>query len=229
MAGKSLNELVIKDEAAALPALDYESMPEFGSFAPPPQPGTYRFETPGDLTKVFDVYEKDGKQYLRVIFDKDAPLTIVQAKNPALVGESFQTRLSNQTRPRGKDKIEISDLDLLLRALGVKQRPQGIRATIDVVKAQLKKQFTADINYSWVCAEDRDIRVDDGQGSVKVVEGTKGCGKKYYQADKTNKAEQKVDRQAPAEGQAQGEYPYEIVCACGNVLRAFANLDNIRA
>lgn len=222
MAGKSLNELALKDEV--LPELDYASMPEFGSWAPPPQPGTYRFALPKDMTNIWDVYEKDGKQFIRAVFDKDAPLLIVQAKDEKYVGEPFQTRISNQPRPRGKDKIEISDMDLLLRALGLTQRPKGNKATIEAMKAQISKEFKADISYSWICGEDRDIRVADASGNHVVVEGEKGCGRKFYQDDQTQRAEQKIARLP------NGEYPYEITCPCkNNVIRAFANLNNIRA
>ncbi len=223
MAGKSLSELQLKEET--LPDLNYDDAPEFNSWAPPPQPGTYRLKLPGDLTHAWDVYtrESDGKQFVRLLLDKDAPLLIVQAKDPSVIGEPFQTRLANQPRPRGKDKIEVSDLDYLLKACGVKTRPAGNKAMIETVKQQIGKEFTAEISYSWNCSDDRNIRVDDGAGGVKEVENQKGCGAKYYQDDRTGKVEQKI-----AKG-ADGKYPYEIACRCGNIIRAFANLDNIRA
>lgn len=222
MAGKSLNELNLKDEA--LPDLDYASVPEFGGWAPPPQPGAYRFALPKDLSKVWEAYEKDGKQFVRAVFDKDAPLVITQAKDQKYVGDPFETRISNQTRPRGREKVEVSDMDLVLKAVGQTSRPKGNKGYIEVMKAQVGKEFGADITYSWNCAEDRVQRVLDDQGkNIENPNGKKGCGKKFYQDDRTAKPEQKITRQP------NGEYPYEIQCPCGGIVRAFANLDNIRS
>jgi hypothetical protein len=51
---------------------------------------------------------------------------------------------------------------------------------------------------------------------VQVVEGKKGCGEAYYQEDVPKNAD--------------GQVPYEIQCGqCGALLRAFANLDNLRS
>ena len=51
---------------------------------------------------------------------------------------------------------------------------------------------------------------------VQVVEGKKGCGEAYYQEDVPKSAD--------------GQVPYEINCGnCGALLRAFANLDNLRS
>jgi hypothetical protein len=77
------------------------------------------------------------------------------------------------------------------------------------------REFGADLRYSWRCSKDRDIRVRDPQGQVQIIEGKRGCGEAFYESDvpKTN----------------AGDTPYEIVCgSCGALLRAFANLDNIR-
>ena len=45
----------------------------------------------------------------------------------------------------------------------------------------------------------------------------------HYQADKTSKDEQKIQRLE------NGTYPIEVACSCGALVRCFANLDNIRA
>jgi hypothetical protein len=87
---------------------------------------------------------------------------------------------------------------------------------MQAVQKHAGKEFGGDIRYSWRCSTERDIRARDQQGQVQVVEGRKGCGESYYQED------------VPKQG--NGEVPYEIQCGkCGALLRAFANLDNLRS
>jgi hypothetical protein len=220
MAGKSLSELtdLLKDEPIAV--LNVEDLPDFGSWAPPPQPGPYRFKLPANLSNIFELYEDKGTQHIRAIFDKDAPLLIVQDVRQKQVGNAFQTRLTNQRRKRGD--IEASDLDYLLKALGETTTPGSNRAFIEALQKYASKEFTADISYSWNCQDTRDRYIDDGAGGTKKDEsGAKGCGKRFYQAEKTKKPEQQIQK-------LNGEYPYEITCTCGAIVRAFANLDNIR-
>lgn len=217
--GKGLNELELKDEK--LPEQSLDDLPQFGSFREPPQPGPYRFRLPAVLTKIWEVFDItiNGKteQRVRAQFDGDAPLTIIQAKDQKYLNESFETRVSNAERPRGKDKsVVASDMDYLLRALGEKARPRTNKAYIETFNKYGGKEFGADISFSWVCSDSREIYVKDAEGhSVKDPEGRKGCGKKYYQRDVPK--------------QDNGEYPVELQCDCGAVVRAFANLDSIRS
>jgi hypothetical protein len=220
MAGKSLSELteLLKDEP--IPVMNVEDLPDFGSWAQPPQPGPYRFKLPASLATAFEIYEDKGKQYIRALFDKDAPLLIVNDPRQKHTNEAFQTRLTNQRRKRGE--IEASDLDYLLKALGETTTPTSNRAYMETLQKHAAQEFTADITYNWTCSDTRDIYVDDGAGGTKKDEsGRKGCGKKYYQAEKTKKPEQQIQK-------VNGEYPYEIACTCGAVVRAFANIDNMR-
>jgi hypothetical protein len=211
MSGKSLSELELKEET--LPAQAFDDLPDFGAFTPPPQPGPYRFTLPADLSKTWDVYETAKGQRVRLVLDRDAPLTIVASPGNKANGDSFQTRLSNQERKRGN--VEASDLDYLLRAFGVKTRPAGNKATVEVVSGFAGKTFGADITYSFGCNDTKNIRVVGADGKLEEVQGRLGCGKKYYQKDLSK--------------DAQGNYPDQVQCACGAVLRVFANLDNIRA
>lgn len=219
--GKSIQELAgtLKDEVLPTSGQDLEDLPQFGGFAPPPPPGAYRFQLPADLAsvwEVFDVPEKTPPQRVRAIFDRDHPLLIVQSPQGKSNGEPFETRLTNNERGRGKDKIvTASDLDYVLRALGEKTKPTNNRSYMQTLQKHAGQQFGADLRYSWRCSKDRDIRARDSAGQVQVVEGKKGCGESYYQEDVPK---------SPA-----GEVPYEINCgSCGALLRAFANLDNIR-
>ena len=220
--GKSLQDLGLKDDTAFPTAgQDLAGLPEFGQFREPPQPGAYRFALPTDLSTLYEPYDTPTKvppQRVRVIFDRDHPLTIVQSPQGRANGEPFETRLSNEERPRGKDKaIVASDWDYLIRALGVKQKPAGNKAYIQALLPHAGKQFGADIRYSWKCDPKRNIRVKDQQGNVVEVQGRPGCGNPYYQEDLPNGGKQ-----------PDGLVPTQIQCQCGALLRCFANLDNIR-
>lgn len=217
--GKGLHDLELKDEP--IPAQTYDDLPEFGSFTPPPpQPGKYRFKLAADLTRVFDTFDdKQGKQQLQVVFDKDAPLTIVQSPGNKVNGDTFTTRLSTLTRKRGE--VEASDLDFLLKALGEKARPSTLKGYAEALMRNRGKEFAADIAWSWYCNDQRHIWSMNAEGKRVEVENQNGCSTRFYQADKTKKDEQKIARQE------DGTYPLEIACRCGAVVRAFANLDNI--
>lgn len=217
--GKSLSDLGLKDEALPTAGQELADLPEFGTFKQPPQPGAYRFKLPGDLSAIYEPIDTPNLKpttRVRAIFDRDHPLLIVQSPGNKVNGEPFETRISNVERPRGKDKSVIaSDWDYLLRGLGFKAKPANNTEYVKALQAQAGKEFGADLSYSWKCSQDRNIRVRDAQGAVQEVEGTKGCNASYYQKD-VSKNE-------------NGEIPYEIQCTCGALLRAFANLDNIRA
>ena len=219
---KSIAELAgeLKDEVLPTSGQGLDDLPTFGSFTPPPPPGSYRFKLPGDLSAIwdlFDVADKTPPQRVKATFDRDHPLLIVQSPQGKSNGEPFETRLTNNERARGKDKsVTASDMDYLLRALGEKTKPRSNREYMQVVSRNGGKEFGADLRYSWRCSTDRDIRARDQAGQVQVVEGRKGCGEAYYQEDIPKGPD--------------GQVPYEIQCGnCGALLRAFANLDNLRS
>jgi hypothetical protein len=217
--GKSLNDLGLQAEQLPTAGQELADLPEFGGFRIPPQHGAFRFKLPADLSTVWEPVDTPNlkpPQRVRAVFDRDHPLVIVQSPQNKYNGDPFETRISNAERPRGKDKSVIaSDMDYLLRALGVKAKPGNNPAYVQVMQQQKAKEFSADLRYSWKCSADRNIRVRDQQGAVQEVEGTKGCGTSYYQEDVPKNPD--------------GTTPYEITCSCGALLRAFANLDNIRA
>lgn len=219
---KSIQELAseLKDDVLPTSGQDLDDLPTFGSFTPPPPPGAYRFKLPGDMSAiwdVFDVADKTPPQRVKAIFDRDHPLLIVQSPQGRSNGEPFETRLTNNERKRGRDgAVVASDMDYLLRALKEKTKPRSNREYMATVQRHAGEEFGADLRYSWRCSPDRDIRARDAQGSVQVVEGHKGCGEAYYQEDVPKLAD--------------GSVPYEINCgSCGALLRAFANLDNLRS
>ena len=220
--GKTLAELTgsLKDEQLPTAGEGLEDLPIFGTFTPPPPAGAYRFQLPRDLSAIwdlFDVPDKTPPQRVKATFDRDHPLLITQSPKGASNGEPFETRLTNNERSRGKDKsVVASDMDYLLRALGDKAKPKNNRECMQAVQRHAGKEFGADLRYSWRCSKDRDIRVKDGNGQYQLIEGQKGCGAAYYQEDVAKNAD--------------GSVPYEVTCEqCKAVLRAFANLDNIRS
>lgn len=221
MSPKSLADLQLNAEE--LPPMPLDDLPEFGGMPTPPQPGAYRFKLP-DMKEVFETYDAviDGKtvQRLKVVFDRTHPLLITAGARS--VGETFQTQINGTERDRGKDKsVKASDLDYLMKALGLKTRPANMAAMGEFLVAQSGKEFGADVTFNWNCNPNRKIRVLDANG--KNVEGeTNGCGRKFYQADHTSKPEQKIERDAA------GLYPVELKCSCGNIIRTFGNLDNLR-
>lgn len=217
MAGKGLQDLGLKDEK--LPEQTFDDLPEFGGFAPPPQPGAYRWRLPssGVLARAWETVDTDKGQRLKLLLDKDAPLTIVQSPGGKINGDTFQTRLTTQERKRGKDGPEASDIDYLLKAFGEKSRPPSQKAIADKVISFGDKEFGSDLEYSYRCDPNRDIYAKGEDGKAVKVDGTKGCGAKYYQKDV-----------ADMRGE-NGEYPHEILCTCGALVRAFANLTNFRA
>lgn len=221
--GKSLSEMDLKDEA--LPTQGLDDLPDFGGFAPPPQPGAYRFQLPADLSHLWEPFDSTKGQRVRMIFDRDNALHITRSPGNKLNGEGFQTRLSNQERRRGQ--VEASDLDYLLRALGEKVRPATNKQMIETMAKYGGREFSADISYNWQCSESRDIYVPDPADAERTVkvEGRKGCGWRYYTGDRQPDPIKKTGYIGKL---PDGTYPNEITCSCGAVIRAFANIENIR-
>jgi hypothetical protein len=209
----SINDLGLGNDA--LEGADFDSIPEnIGQpYADPPQPGKYRFKLPASMATIWTVVESE-KHGTRIngIFDNDAPLEIVQSPNKAMNGEEFTYRISNVPRERTKEKILVSDMDLLLRALGETKRPATNKAYAQALMKYAGKEFGATVEFSYNCNANRDAYWDDGQGGQQKVEGRSGCGSRYYMRDVA-----KVD----------GVQPVRITCSnpeCGASIRAFPNL-----
>src|SRR5262245_43187661 len=185
--GKTLQDLGLQPEQLPTAGQALDTLPDFGRFSPPPQPGAFRFKLPTDLTaiwEVFDVPEKKPPTRVRAVFDRDHPLLIVQSPQNKYNGEPFETRISNAERARGKDKAVVaSDMDYVFRALGVKEKPADNAGYVRLMQQQGGKEFGADLRYSWKCGVDRNIRVRDQAGAIQEVENQKGCGTAYYQED----------------------------------------------
>ncbi len=191
------------------------------AFADPVQPGIYRFQFP-TFTAASPIWEsidtdKYGKR-ISAVFEDSLALQIVQSKDKLHDGEEYRYRVSNVPRERTKERILVSDMDLLLRAAGCTTRPT---TNADYGKALAQhlsgKALTATQEFSWSCNDRKDIYVDNGAGGTDQVEGKKGCGARYYQRD--------VEK-------VEGVFPVRITCSnpeCGANIRAYGNLTGFKA
>lgn len=230
MSGKSLQDLGLRDEELPTAGQLLDELPEFGARTPLPQPGSFRLRLPKDLSQCWAVIDvtKNGKEEQRVklLFDKDNPLLIVQSVGNRYDGQPLETNLTNNERARGNSGVVASDLHYLVKAMGEKTVPKTNAAWVRLINGFGGREFGADWQYSWQCSENRDIYVPDGQGGTQKVEGRKGCGWRYYMGDSQPNPTKKVGYiQRPA----GGDVPTDIQCQCGAQVRAFGNLDNIRA
>lgn len=218
-------------------ALDYASMPDqMGSFAPPPQPGAFRLRFPTKLDDAFEVFDlttgpKPGKR-IRVKFDANHPLTIIQSPGGKYDGEPFETSLSNAERKRGKkddqDAPWISDLDYFNRDVWdlPGKPPNGNRGYAEEVIKHAGTEFGATISWNWFCNPKKAIYADNGQGGLTEVAGQMGCGTSYYMKDiKDSGWMQPANPEDPSGPKV---FPLRIQCQCGGNIRAFANLEQFR-
>jgi hypothetical protein len=223
-----LNDLQLGTEKIG--DVDFDAMPEqMGSFREDPQPGTYRFKLSAKLDDIWDTIDAKTKgTRINAIFDDTHPLVIVQSPGGALDGEPFLYRISNVERRRGKaddpNAVEVSDLDYLLRdGLGETTKPKTNAEYAKALMRHAGEEFTADLERSWNCRKDKNIRVfDETQQRTVEVEGTLGCGSRYYQKDVS-----KVPSD-PNDPASLPVYPRTITCQCGAQIRGFSNLSRFR-
>lgn len=224
-----LNELGLTNEAVG-DALDYANMPDqMGTFTDPPQPGTYLFRLPQDLSAVWESFDTERGKRISAKFDDAHPLVIVSGGDGSHNGEPFQTRISNAERRRGKKDDPtapfISDMDYMNRDVFGLQKKPGNGSNVAYAQEFSKHggaEFVADLSWSWSCNPERDVYVDNGAGGFNKIEGQKGCGQRYYQRDI-----QKVTD----ESGTKAVFPLRITCGnpeCGANIRAFAGLSNFR-
>lgn len=208
----SLNDLGLGSDK--LQDANFDDIPEnLGqTFPDPPQPGKYRFQLPKDLSAVWAKVDsvKHGER-IQALFEDDAELLIVQSPGGAADNETFRTRISNIPRERTKEKILVSDMALLLRALGETATPKTNKAFAQALIKYAGKTFGATVEFSYHCNPKKDIYVDDGQGGQ--AKGDKmGCDARYYMRDVAK---------------VNGLQPLRITCGnpeCGASVRAYANL-----
>jgi hypothetical protein len=143
---------------------------------------------------------------------------------------AFQS-FTDRARPRGKDRVMVSDLAYLLRD-GLKDTSKIAGAT----RADVQKSLMAAINkgagktvavtVQWTasCRDDKPARFQLDDGSVTVDETTFGCGAKYYQDYRGSKP-----GLYPLPKGDDGKYLENFACAqCAAILRCFAQIGRIR-
>lgn len=169
----NLNDLPLNEDK--IPDVVVEDQPVFGTYTPPPQPGTYvfRLPPPAAIFNCFEVDEtEDQGQRLRASLREEAALL-----NETL-GEPYGTNISNRVRyMKGKeegDRVAVSDMAMLLNA--VKSYPENSTNTAygHALVAAGGKRFKADHTLTANCNPKRDIYRAGSQ-----IKGTKGCGWKY--------------------------------------------------
>jgi hypothetical protein len=214
-----------------LEGAEFDQIPEnIGQSYPDPiQPGTYRFRLPpaGIMKSIWaKVDSTNHGERINAIFEDESALTIVQSPNHEHDGEEFRARISNVPRERTKEKILVSDMDLLLRGLGVTARPKTNKAYAEALLKCAGREFTATVEFQYSCNPKKDIYVDDGNGGQAKVEGKAGCGARYYQNQIAKVASDPADPASPK------VYPVRITCSnedCGASIKAFPNLAAFKA
>jgi hypothetical protein len=155
--------------------VDFDKMPTtIGSIIRPPQPGVYRFKLPtarAIFTAIKTMATTDWGQRIQVTFKDEAALTNLSLKN-----EPYNANLNNTPRYIGKadNKQAVSDLLMLLKALGVTPEANNNAAHIKALLSAEGRSFKAEHTLSTTCNKNRDIYKDN-----KVQAGIKGCGQAY--------------------------------------------------
>ena len=214
----SLNDLQLGNEK--LQDANFDDIPEnIGQSYPDPlQPGVYRFQLPskmGDIWTAVDT-EKHGKR-IQALFEDESALLVVQSPGDTRNGEMYRTRISNIPRERTKEKILVSDMALLLRALGETKTPGSNKEFALALQKYAGKQFSATVEWSYRCDPNNPARWPDGQGGFAEADDHRhGCGTRAYQRDVP-----KVD----------GVQPERWTCSnpeCGASVRGFTNLGGFK-
>lgn len=247
-----LDEISSKFSADDVPEVDMENMPEESAgFRPTPYPGDYAFQLPGEMDydertiKIKDlegiVKNPDGtdKTGLRLVtlFGDGHELKIIEAtpENQDFVGEVVKYRVSNSEFRYGKDKVPVSEMGFLLRALGEKV-PKGA-TNVDWAKAIAKytlHNFRATIEWDAFCDSERKRYVWDEQQSKNIEDTMAGCGQRYGQRAYTKGDGTKVMQiykvqEVQPDGSILERFSESMSCPCGAAVRCFPRLRNYRA
>lgn len=208
----TINDLELSD--VELPVPDYDDIPEEkGEYVPPPQPGDYAFTLPARLDNVFDVIEwgADKAPRVQAVLARESALTLHTTDGD----RTFSAWINNAERPRGKEKVPVSDLTYLIRALNPTATPKTNKEFATEFAKHGGRKFKASVTWSAFCSPTKDAYFPDpsNPGTSILCAGTPGCGKNYYQQD------------IPKQG---GVYQERFQCTCGATLRAFPKLRNFR-
>lgn len=208
-------KLALKDEKLDV---DYENIPEQrGGGRPNIDPGRYVFELPKNLAEAWVVRETGRGQRVAIESSRDCPIVLSRAlksSDEALVGQVWYGSISNAERNRarkGEPERFVSDMTYLLKeGFGDPATPKSNKEMIVALNKHAGEAFSADNEWSCFCNKDKVRFISSDGQAVEDPDGTKGCGKNYYQRD--------IPRDA------EGYYQERFDCQCGASLRAFQNL-----
>jgi len=222
----NINELDLKADEVEV---DFSDMPEpGGQYTPNPSPGSYKFTLPSDLSNIWEKVERDGKDRIKAVFDFDNALMYASTRNSSVEEQPWTTNVTNIEYSFG-DGAKTSGLAQLLKhGLGEETTPRTSMEYAHALMRHTGESFVADIVWSTVCSDRRDIRIweEDENGvrltTTEIKEDTKGCGRKFKQRDIPKTEE--------------GAYMERFSCdltGCDSedaaVLFSYANLRNFRA
>jgi hypothetical protein len=213
----NINDLGLRNEE--LPLGDIADMPSgFGSNAPVPQPGIYRFRLPSEeaIMNCFEVTDSESGQILTAIFKDEAFLFNETLK------QYYSGRVNSRIRMigKGEDKKPVSDFALLLKAVKSLPEHNTLASMAQALTKAAGRTFIAEHQLTATCNPQRDIYQDG-----KVLTGKKGCGARYGQEAYT-----------PQNGKPVGAIPVvdgmvatRFTCECGAELRAWGQLRGFRS
>jgi hypothetical protein len=184
----------------------------------------------GKLWKDFDMDVNGESKKRPMLFFTDQPLRIAASPNDAVNGQSLKATFSTLVRAKGKDKIPVSDVAYLTRALFPSASPKGISDYIKQLKQARAKFFDAYVDWDGYCNPEKFIW-DDEEGEVSKT--IKGCGQKYGLAARSYKDRNKVKQTVllipkDADGVWEGRFPCKgmvnATTKCSAQVRVFPRL-----
>jgi hypothetical protein len=236
----SINDLQFRDEVEDGQVPADGKLPEISTYVPNLKPGKYMAKIPDNVAQLIvlkDHQDTEGapiKQRVAVKFDKANPVLIMGGESD---GHPLTAYVSNVPRPRGKEKIPVSDLAYyLVHACGLQVNPRTPKEWADAIARTGGLIVPIEVGIQANCDKERDVYVDEVTAdpldptktsvTSKQVAGLKGCGKRYYTRD-FHKGGAYQDRILCA-GQVEMPDPVTgttIKIACGASIRGFNQID----
>ncbi len=225
----SINELDLhddKDIAEDVP----QDLPEIGTFVPALYPGIYAMRLPAELSRLWETFDiAEGEktiQHIRLNFDREHPLVVFGGEHDGM--PLSMVGASSIARPRGKDKVMVSDLAYLLRdALQDKKtklpttRSEMLKGLVVAINKGAGKIVYVKVGWSGGCADDKPARFIAEDGSTVQDPNTLGCGARFYLDYRGSKP-----GYYPIPKGEDGKYQENFTCGqCGASIRVFARVD----
>jgi len=236
---QSINDIQFRDEVEEQVPADGQ-LPEIGVYTPPlPPQKEYMVRVPANIQQLLDVRDVTDKENVtrqRVFlkFDKNNPLVVVGGEHD---GHPLMGSFSNIPRPRGRDKVSVSDMAyFLVDGCHLQVNPKTpkdwydacLRAANMVVKIVSGRtgQCRPDQN---IYIENRIVDPESGQEAVSYQEvpDMKGCGKRYYSSSFRVQDGTYVER-VTCTGKRKFTDPVSgqiVELACGASIRGFDGVD----